>query len=202
MKIFCTILISTVLFSNVCSAKEFSTKNFKNIYANFGTWQEFYKQVQSSRDGDLNSFEFRPYLSAGVDYELTSEHAIISEVGYVIRENLGDSTVTKDQFFLRFDYAHRALEWLRLRAGTSFMWVTYSGDGSEQTLPNGNSTEVYFAPSERSNVFNQTLDLGLEFIKDRYSFRVQSYIYAFSEEDERLTSFSASLNYLIPIKDL
>ena len=202
MKNFCIILISTFLFSNLCSAKTFSKKNFKNLYANFGTWQEYYKQVQSSRDGDLNSFEFKPYLSVGIDYELTNEQAIVSELGYVIREDIGDSTVTKDHFFLRFDYAYRALEWLRLRAGTSFMWVTYSGDGSEQTLPNGNTTEVYFAPSERRNTFNQTLDLGVEFIKEQYSFRLQSYIYAFNEEEERLTSFSASLNYLIALKDL
>jgi len=199
-KILCLALFLSFSLVADCSAKSFSTKNFKNLYLNFGTWQEYYMQAQASQNGELNSFEFTPYFSFGMDYELTSKHLLLSEVGYVIRQNL--DAVTKDHFFWRFDYAYQALQWLRLRAGTSFMWVTYNGDGSEKSFPNGNSTEVYYAPNERKNTFNQTLDFGVELMKDQFSLRLGSYIYAANEQDERLTSFSASVNYIMDLKDI
>lgn len=179
------------------AADYFSLKKFKNIYGGFGTWQEYYMQTQGHEDGSLNTFEFTPFFTAGVDYQITPEHLIIPEIGYVYRQEISGGAVTKDHFFLRFDYAYTALEWLRLRVGTSFMWVWYNGDGSERTFPNGSSTEVYYAPEESSHTLNQTLDFGVEFIKKQFSFRVGSYIYAANEQNERLTSFSMAINYII-----
>lgn len=184
------------------NAKIFDQKNIKNIYANIGSWQEYYMQVQKTRGGELNGFEFTPFISAGFDYQLKPNQYLIPEVGYIIRRTLSNGNVTKDHLFARLDYAYSLKKWLRLRAGTSLMWITMAGNGSEKTLPNGSGTETYYAPSERKNILNQTLDFGVEIIKEKISARLHSYIYAFNDEEERLTSFSLSLNYLIPMKDL
>ena len=80
--------------------------------------------------------------------------------------------------------------------------ITYSGDGSEKKLPNGNGEETYYSPSERRNVLNQTLDFGVEYMVKKTSLRLHSYVYSADKEEERLNSISLSLNYLIPIKDL
>ncbi|MBD66574.1 MAG: hypothetical protein CME62_15285 [Halobacteriovoraceae bacterium] len=159
-------------------------------------------QVQDSQSGSLNSFELKPYLSAALDYQIKNQHFLGTEVGYILRESYSKSTYTKDHFYWRFDYIYQALEWFNLRAGTSFMWQTLSGDGSEETLPNGDGEQTYYAPDERKNIFNQTFDLGVEFLHKNMSARIQSYIYALDQEDERLTSFSLSFHYLMPIRDL
>lgn len=177
-------------------------KNFKNLALNIGSWQEYYMQVQEEENGNLNGFELRPYISIAADYPLPKNFSIIQEAGYVLRENIGDSSLTKDIYFLRADFAYKVYPNFQLRVGTSFMWITYSGDGSEKSLPNGNGEETYYSPSERRNVINQTLDFGLEYFVEKTSIRLQSYIYSADKEEERLNSISLSVNYLFPVKDL
>ncbi len=159
-------------------------------------------QVQETESGDLNGFKFRPYFSVATDFRLPKQFSLNPESGYVIRENMGDSSLTKDIFFLRADLAYRLHKNFQIRLGSSFMWITYSGDGSEKKLPNGNGEETYYSPSERRNVLNQTLDFGVEYMVKKTSLRLHSYVYSADKEEERLNSISLSLNYLIPIKDL
>ena len=91
---------------------------------------------------------------------------------------------------------------LRLRAGTSLMILTLSGNGGEESLPNGDSNETYYIPTERRTALNQTLDFGVEYLIDRISIRGQAYIYAWLDSNERIITYSTSLSYLIPIKEL
>ena len=193
--IFLSVLVSL-------NASAFSISEFENLQVNFGTWQENYNQVQESSNGELNGFEIRPYLSVGVDYNIYDEFGFIPEVGYILRENIGDSSVTKDIFYLRGDFTYAPKEWLRLRLGTSLMWMTISGDGSEEDLANGNGEETYYAPNERRNIFNQTLDFGVEYIHKKTSLRLQNYMYAVTDSDQRISSISLSVNYQIPVSEL
>jgi hypothetical protein len=201
MKVFVYLIYLSIIVASFGAAIA-NTKSFKNIAVNIGSWQEYYMQVQEEKDGELNGFELRPYFSIASDYSLPKNFSLIPEAGYVLRENIGDSSLTKDIFFLRTDLAYKVYPNFQLRVGTSIMWITYSGDGSEKSLPNGNGEQTYYSPSERRNVMNQTLDFGIEYFVEKTSLRLQSYIYSADKESERLNSISLSINYLFPVKDL
>ena len=82
------------------------------------------------------------------------------------------------------------------------MVLMTSGEGGEDTLDNGDSTETYYIPEERKTAYNQTLDLALEALVDKMSYKLQGYIYSFNEEDDRMYSLSLSINYMIPFREI
>lgn len=187
------------LFINL-NAFAFGLNDFDKLQLQFGTWLENYQQVRANTKGDTNGFELTPYIGLGLEYKLKPQYLIIPEIGYVLQRTSED--VTKNHFFIRTDFAYLAKDWLKLRAGSSFMILSYAGEGGEDQLRNGNTTETYYIPEERRTAYNQTLDFGAEFIKDNMSLRLQNYIYAWNAPEERMLTYSISFSYLIPIKDL
>lgn len=178
---------------------------FNNIIVSFGNWMEFVDDVQITKGGTKNSLflsQYTPYFSISVDYPFKENWGLIPEIGYVVQREAADSRISKNLFFVRSDVAYLYNKWLRLRAGTSLMILNITGTGGEETLPNGDSTETYFIPSQRRTALNQTLDFGIEGIYDRLSLRLGSYIYAWNENADRMVTYSFSLNYLIPLKEL
>jgi hypothetical protein len=189
-------------------SKKKSRFMFDNVTLTFGNWMEFIGDIQTNKSGTRNSFfdfDLNPYFAVAVDYPLKEQWAkwsLIPEIGYVVQRDADDSRIKKNLFFVRADAAYKLNDWLRLRAGTSLMILNISGRGGEETLPNANTTEVYYMPSERRTALNQTLDFGVEAIKDRMSARLSSYIYAWNESEERMITYSLSLSYLIPLKEM
>ncbi|MFT6631022.1 MAG: hypothetical protein ACJAS4_000968 [Bacteriovoracaceae bacterium] len=194
------ILIAILILSfNGNNAFAFGLKSFDKLNLQIGTWMENYQQVQGTQDGDKNGFQFAPYIGVGLEYKLKPQYLLTPEIGYIIQRTSDE--IKKNQFFLRADFAYLPNDWLRLKVGSSLMILMISGDGGEDTLPNGNSTETYYIPEERRTAYNQTLDFGLEVFNDNMSARFQSFIYAWNESEERLISYALSYNYFIPIKD-
>ena len=178
----------------------FQWKNFETVSFQFGTWLENYAQVRATRDDDTNGFEITPFVSASVAYKLATQHEIIPELGYVIQQSSNE--VNKNLFFIRADYAYQMKDWLKLRAGSSFMMLMQSGSGAEDTLNNGNTTDTYFVPNENRTSYNQTIDLGAEFIQKELSARVQLYTYAPLDAERRSYTISLSFNYTMDMEDL
>jgi hypothetical protein len=175
---------------------------FDNLTLTGGNWFENFRQVQTNSSGSNQGFEVAPFFSAGIDYFFHEKWNLIPEVGWVVQREAQDSRISKNLFFIRADAAYYLQENLRLRLGTSLMILNISGNGGEQRLDNADTTETYFIPSERRTALNQTIDIGLEYIIDRISIRGQTYIYAWNESEERMYTFSLSLSYLLPIKEL
>jgi hypothetical protein len=164
---------------------------------------EFYGQMQTTKSGEMNdSFEFTPYFAVATEYKLPSSQFIIPEIGYVFREKSSDGSTSIDRFFIRTDYAYMPNEWLRIRLGSSFIIQTISGDGGSKELENGSGTETYYVPEERQNSYNQTLDYGFELFLDRLSAKFQGHVYAFASEEERMTTYTLSINYRVPFEEL
>lgn len=175
---------------------------FDNVTITGGNWFDNYKQVQTSASGSKQGFEVAPYFSTSIDYYLKDKWLAIPELGWVVQRHAGDSRISKNLFFMRMDAAYLYNENLRLRVGTSLMILNISGNGGEETLQNGDGKETYYIPTERRTALNQTLDFGVEYIFDRISIRGQAYIYAWIDSNERLITYSTSLSYLIPLKEL
>lgn len=182
---------------------EFSLKKFKSISLSFGNWMEYSGAVQTSKNSDDLDLNFTPYFSAAIEYAINDDSSFIPEIGYIVQRKAGDDKITKDLFFLRTDYSYKYNEWLRFRAGTSFMVLSISSNGGSEKLPNGNGDETYYLPSERRTAINQTLDLGVETIFEKnYAIRLQTYIYSPFISEERILTYSLSVSYLFGPKDL
>jgi hypothetical protein len=175
---------------------------FDNVTLTAGNWFDNYKQVQTSKSGSTQGFEVAPYFSTSIDYYFHEKWIAIPEIGWVVQREAGDDRISKNLFFIRTDAAYYLTPKFRLRAGTSLMILNISGNGGEATLPNGDSEETYYIPTERRTALNQTLDFGAEYIVDRISIRAMAYVYAWLDEEERMITYSTSLSYLIPLKEL
>lgn len=175
---------------------------FDNVTLSGGNWFENYKSVQTNPSGGTSGFDVAPYFSTSIDYFIKEKWVLIPELGWVVPREAGDSRISKNLFFLRLDAAYWLRDNFRLRVGTSLMILNISGNGGEESLPNGDSDETYYIPTERRTALNQTLDFGVEYIVDRISIRGQAYVYAWLDSNERIITYSTSLNYLIPIKEL
>ncbi len=175
---------------------------FDNVTLTAGNWFDNYKQVQTNASGSNQGFEVTPYFGTSIDYYFRENWVAIPELGWVVQRDAGDDRISKNLFFLRMDAAYLYNDHLRLRAGTSLMILNISGNGGEETLPNGDGEETYYVPTERRTALNQTLDFGVEYIIERVSIRGQAYIYAWLDSNERIITYSTSISYLIPIKEL
>ena len=175
---------------------------FDNLTLTGGNWFDSYKQVQTDVNGGTQGFEVAPYFATSVDYFFREKWVAIPEIGWVVQREAGDKRISKNLFFIRMDAAYLYNDHFRLRVGTSMMILNISGNGGEEELPNGDGNETYYIPSERRTALNQTLDFGVEYIIDRISIRGQAYIYAWLDTDERIITYSTSISYLIPIKEL
>lgn len=178
---------------------------FKDLSLSAGNWYDYVGGVQTDKNGStkqLYDLEFTPYIAISADYQLSSKWAIIPEIGYVIRREAGESKITKDLYFIRSDVAYLLSDNWRLRAGVSAMFLSIASSGGEETLKNGNSTETYYRPEERSTSINATFDLGAEYKVGNMSGRFHTYIFSPSDELKRKYTCSLSFNYHIPFEDL
>lgn len=194
------ILLIFLCSLSVTNIHAFDWKKFQTLNLQFGTWLENYQQIQGTRAGAKNGFEFVPYLALGSDYHWKQKFMLSPEIGYVLQRN--SEAIRKNQFFIRGDLSYLPQDWLKLKIGTSLMVLMISGDGGEDTLPNGDSTETYYIPDERRTALNQTLDFGIEASKDDYAGRLQTYIYAWNESEERMITYTLSFIYKWKTKDL
>ncbi len=186
-------LLFFLLISLNIQAFELEWNQFKTGKAQVGTWMENLAQTRSSRDDDKTSVSLTPYIAFSSEYEISAEHFIAPEIGYVIQQS--ENNIAKNIFFLRSDYIYQIEDWLSLRFGTSFIIINQSGTGGEDTLNNANTTDTYYIPSQSSRSYNQTLDVGLELKHKELS--VIGHIYTFKpfDSDRRSYTFSVGLNY-------
>ena len=178
----------------IASEDYFSINRIQSISLTGGNWMENYRQTQGSRNGDVKGFEFNPYLTVLMDYKISERFTLVPEFGYVIRRTINSQT-TKDHFFIRSDIQYRYNDWLSFSGGRSMMIKSYSGNGGEEELNNGSSTENFYAANERRSSINQTLDFGIAGNYQDFTLKFQTYIYSINDADQRMITYSLALHY-------
>lgn len=96
---------------------------------------------------------------------------------------------------LRADFGYNLVDWLRLRMGTSLIWLNQHGKGGSVQMNNGNDTSTFYYPDENRSSLNNTLDFGAEAIWQDWSLRLQTYIYSVFLADKRQTSYTLFISY-------
>lgn len=167
-----------------------------SIYFNFGNHTEFYNAVQVDDTGQMRKFQWAPTIGLGLNIPLAYSWRFIPEFNWVLPfSDSSNNKVMKNLFMFRADFGYDVLEWFRLRVGTSLMVLNQHGKGGTAQIDNGNSTSTFYYPDENHTSFNNTFDLGTEFIYEDWSARFQAYTYSLFKAERRQVSYSLFLTY-------
>lgn len=162
----------------------------------FGTHTEFYDAVQVDSAGTQRKIAFSPTLGIGMKFVLAPSWTLLPELNWVLPWEVGSSNEIRNLFMIRGDVGYDLLDWLRLRVGTSLMWLNMHGKGGTTKISNGNSQSTFYNPDENRSALNNTFDLGAEaFFSDDWSTRLQTYTYSIFQEERRQISYTLFLTY-------
>lgn len=169
---------------------------FKGVNFSLGSHTEFYNAVQNNSSGGLRSFDFAPTFGVGTRLNVGWKHfSILPEINWVLPQLNEESRIIKNVFMLRSDLAYDLLEWFRLRVGTSVMWLNQQGRGGTAQVANGNTTSTFYYPDENRSSLNNTFDVGVEGMFDKYAVRFQTYTYSMLKPERRQLSYSILFTY-------
>lgn len=175
------------------------TKSWDKVEAwsfQFGTHTEYFNNVQTDAAGTQRKFQFAPTVGLGMKFSLSPEWKFLPEVNWVLPFQAGDSNMIKNLFMLRGDLGYELLDWLRLRVGTSLMWLNMHGKGGKTEINNGSGQSTFYNPDENRSALNNTFDLGAEaFFNPEWSARLQTYTYSLFQEERRQISYTLFLSY-------
>ena len=170
-------------------------QDLTKIVFNLGAHTEFYDNVQSDSSGGTRKFDTAPTIGGGLVLPLNSNWNFLPEINWVLPQEAGSSEIIKNIFMLRADFGYNLLDWLRLRMGTSLIWLNQHGKGGSVQMNNGNDTSTFYYPDENRSSLNNTLDFGAEAMWQDWSLRLQSYIYSVFLADKRQTSYTLFISY-------
>lgn len=170
-------------------------QDLTKIVFNLGAHTEFYDKVQSDSSGGTRKFDTAPTIGGGIVLPLNSNWNFLPEINWVLPQEAGSSEIIKNIFMLRADFGYNLLDWLRMRMGTSLIWLNQHGKGGSVQMNNGNDTSTFYYPDENRSSLNNTLDFGAEAIWQDWSLRLQTYIYSVFLADKRQTSYTLFISY-------
>lgn len=162
----------------------------------FGSHTEFFNNIQTDTEGTQRKFEFAPTIGLGMKFSFSDDFKLLPEVNWVLPFRSGDSNMIKNLFMLRGDLGYEMLDWLRLRVGTSLMWLNMHGKGGKTKINNGEGQSTFYNPDENRSALNNTFDIGAELMFSKeWSVRLQTYTYSLFEEERRQISYSLLFAY-------
>lgn len=157
---------------------------------NLGSHTEFYDNVQEDASGGLRKFNLAPTIGFGFNIPMDSGLKFLPELNWVLPKSSENSKIIKNLLMFRADFGYDAVDWLRLRVGTSLMWLNQHAKGGSTQVNNGNGQTTFYYPDENRSSLNNTLDVGGEVLFGSFSMRLQTYIYSVFREDRRQISYT------------
>lgn len=169
----------------------------KDFYFNLGTHTEFYGGIQDDDSGGLRKFEFVPAIGLGLVIPAPSSTTwnFLPEFNWVLPKTYEESNIIVNTFMYRLDMGYDPLEWLRLRVGSSLIHLNQHGKGGSAKMRNGNETSTFYYPSSNRSSLNNTFDVGVETIFDKFSVRLQTYTYSIFRKEQRQLSYTLFFTY-------
>ena len=191
------LLLITALLSASAFAVTLNNQpvELSRIGFNAGSLTEFVGKVQTSSNGDTRTFELNPTIGASFLFPLPSKFEVIPEINWVLPRKTGTDKVYKNLFMFRADGAYRLWDWFRLRVGTSIMLLNTHGSGGKVSRDNGNGQTTFYRPDSNSSSFNNTFDLGAEFLLGDWGFRAQTFTYSLFNAERRQHSYLLMATY-------
>jgi hypothetical protein len=193
LRLFAAFLLP-LLIQNI-QAEKFGTIN--NIHIGAGSFSEFMGEVQTTVEGEKNSYEFKPYLVFGADGVIYKDLSFIPELVLTIPESGRDEHTSRFTFMTLASLGYHFHDFL-FKLGTGFTFTRFSSDGGTETLNNGTSTDDFFLPEESSYTRNMLLTVGLQYFAfEEWSIQASGLLYNLTDSESSVWSSLISINYHI-----
>lgn len=161
---------------------------------NVGSHTEYFDGVQNDASGGTRKIDFAPTIGGSIVLPLSESFTFNPEINWVLPLSSSDKII-KNLFMFRADVGYLPIDWLRLRLGTSLMWLNQNGGGGSVDVSNGNSSSTFYYPDENRSSLNNTLDVGAEFLLGQWALRLQTYVYSAFKEERRQISYTLFVSY-------
>jgi len=196
MKVRLLAAISLLFIIVNSNAKELGEIN--NIHIGVGSFSEFMGKVQTTVQGEKNSYDFKPYLSIGADGVLYEDFSFIPELVLTFPEKGRDENISRFTFLTLFTFGYHFHDFL-FKVGTGFAFTRLSSDGGTQTLANGNNpSEDFFLPDGGSTSRNMITTLGIQyFVHQNWSIQASGIYYNLTDSESSAWSSLLSVNFHI-----
>ena len=164
------------------------------FYLSAGAHTEFYNQLQVDATGGMRRFDPAPTIGAGLKTSVLGSFLFLPEINWVLPRKPAEEII-KNLLMGRADLGYDPVDWLRIRVGTSLMWLNQHGSGGAVKMNNGNSTATFYNPDQNRSSFNSTLDVGAELLLGAAALRLQTYTYSPLKSERRQLSYTLFLSY-------
>ncbi|MGK0367531.1 MAG: hypothetical protein ACI9QD_000668 [Thermoproteota archaeon] len=161
----------------------------------FGTYSEFYHELQIDGNGSDNGVEFNPTIFLGIAAKTKLNLIVKPELILVLPQERGFGDLYKTTFILRSDIGKVIFKNFYLMVGSSLIVTNYYGSGGETMLNNASSTSPFYIPDQPSTSYNNTFDYGFEYQIKNYSFKFQVLNFQIFNSERKMSSYLVSLNY-------
>ncbi len=157
-----------------------------------GNLCEYVGKIQTDDNGATNSCEFNPYLSASIDFPLTSQFFISPEAGFTFPKKGRDENISKMSLFALANAKYK-LNFMHFFGGAGLYFTRISSGGGTEELNNGNSTSAFPLPEGAvySRNFILNAGLGVDFTKN-ISADLHTYVFNLLTSEDR--AFSILIN--------
>lgn len=193
--IFFLLFISSLPITNILAASNGSGY----IWAGLGSVTHNFKKAQTDTAGNSTvSFKFAPTLIVGasIPFPLIDYTNLNLGMGYTYYSKGVDNT-KKREILLQYHLNYTISSMLNLEYGISNYITRISGDGGTKVLNNGNSTAIFYVPSQTKSSYTASLDLATEFaLPYNFTFKTQLSLERFLSSDRRTFSHLITLNYI------
>lgn len=191
-----SVLLSILVFSFESKALESSNStgsaHTNDLTLSLGNLCEYIGKVQTDEKGSTNVCSFLPSLSSSLDYYMTPNWALSPQIGATLPKSGRDQNITRMTMIALMNLKYKT-DYAHLIFGTGFFFTRVSGNGGEEVLNNGNSTESF--PLPRDAVWSRNFIVNLGASADfNQSWSSELYTYIFNIEDSKERAFSAGVN--------
>jgi hypothetical protein len=194
-----SVLVFLIAFSLLGNAKENSTSLSptltNDLTFSLGNLCEYIGKIQTDDKGSTNACSFLPTFATALDMKMTNDWILSPQIGATLPKSGRDENINRMTLFTLINLKYRT-SYINLIAGTGLYFTRISGNGGEEVLNNGNSTESFPLPKEaiwsRNLIVN--LGAGLEFNR-MWSGEVYTYIFNIEDSKERAISLGLTLSY-------
>lgn len=162
---------------------------------------QFYEMPNQTEKSESEIMQLSPMLSLKSFRNLGENFFLAPEISWVIYQPGENASSNQNIFLLGLNAGQRLNENFKYSLGFILNINSTSGDGSEETLPNGDSETEYFAPAQRSNSYTMNLAFNLEYFFDEYSFATNAYTYKILNNEEREYSLAFTFNKYFELGD-
>lgn len=169
--------------------------SINDIFIGGGSLTQFVGEIQTDESGSTNKFDFLPYISGGVEFQVYNDFTFNPELAISFPRSGRDENISKLTYWIQFPLAY-SLEQFQFSFGPGLLYNRISSSGGTQSIRNGTGTTEFPLPNGSSISSNLTVNLSTRWkFHENISARIEAWVVNLSDSESRTYSYAISGYY-------